>query len=66
MMQSWHGEGIPSSWQTTGSRAAPLPVPPYERDILPLLLLPAALACEGLPAHTANERSHAADDRIGD
>ena len=31
MMQSRLGEGFPSSWQTTGSRAVPLPISPCER-----------------------------------
>ena len=35
MMQSRLGEGISWSWQTTGSRAAPLPVSLCERDIFP-------------------------------
>ena len=39
-MQNGLGEGIPSSSQTTGSRAAPLPVSLCERDIFPLPYFP--------------------------
>ena len=46
-MQSRLGEGIRWSCQTTGSRAAPLPVSPYERDMFPLPSCPIPLRVKG-------------------
>ena len=47
MMQSRLGEGIRWSWQTNGSRAAPPPVSPYERDISALLCCPTPPCVKG-------------------
>ena len=40
-------EVIPSSWQTTGPRAVPLPVSPCERDIFPLHCCPTPARVKG-------------------